>query len=110
MSEPTEKTRATISVSSKGTQLGEIVLRLFYDVAPGHVKNFMKLAQEGFYNGTTFHGVIPGFMLQGGDSNSKNPDRASQGMVGPRHKVKAELNSKPRKAGELYMARSKDTH
>ena len=77
MSEPTEKTRATISVSSKGTQLGEIVLRLFHDVAPGHVKNFTKLAQEGFYNSTTFHRVIPGFMIQGGDPNSKNPSWAN---------------------------------
>jgi len=82
MSEPTEKTRATISVSSKGTPLGEIVLRFFHDVAPGHVKNFTKLAREGFYNGTTFHRVIPGFMIQGGDPNSKNPDRASHGMGG----------------------------
>lgn len=108
MSEPTEKTRATISVSSKGTQLGEIVVRLFHDVAPGHVKNFMKLAQEGFYNGTTFHRVIPGFMIQGGDPNSKNPDRASHGMGGPGHKVKAEFNSKPHKRGVLSMARSSD--
>ena len=108
MSEPTEKTRATISVSSKGAHLGEIVLRLFHDVAPGHVKNFTKLAQEGFYNGTTFHRVIPGFMIQGGDPNSKNSDRASHGMGGPGHKVKAEFNSKPHKRGVLSMARSND--
>src|SRR3954462_15828410 len=108
MSEPTEKTRATISVSSKGTHLGDIVLRFFHDVAPGHVKNFTKLAREGFYTGTTFHRVIPGFMIQGGDPNSKNPDRASHGMGGPGHKVKAEFNSKPHKRGVLSMARSND--
>jgi len=108
MSEPTENTRATIFISSKGTHLGEIVLRLFHDVAPGHVKNFTKLAQEGFYNGTTFHRVIPGFMIQGGDPNSKNPDRASHGMGGPGHRVKAEFNSKPHKRGVLSMARSND--
>ena len=108
MSEPTEKTRVTISVCSKGTQLGEIVLRLFHDVAPGHVTNFTKLAQEGFYNGTTFHRVIPGFMIQGGDPNSKNPDRSSHGMGGPGHRVKAEFNSKPHKRGVLSMARSND--
>src|SRR5262245_24999631 len=108
MSEPTEKTRATISVSSKGTQLGEIVLRLFHDVAPGHVKNFTQLAREGFYNGTTFHRVIPGFMIQGGDPNSKNPDRASHGMGGPGYKIKAEFNSKPHKRGVLSMARAND--
>jgi peptidyl-prolyl cis-trans isomerase B (cyclophilin B) len=93
MAEPTEKTRATISISNKGSQVGEIVLRFFHDVAPGHVKNFTKLAQEGFYNGTTFHRVIPGFMIQGGDPNSKNSDRASHGMGGPGHKLKAEFNS-----------------
>ena len=108
MSEPTEKTKATISVSSKGTPLGEIVVRFFHDVAPGHVKNFTKLAREGFYNGTTFHRVIPGFMIQGGDPNSKNPDRASHGMGGPGHRVKAEFNSKPHKRGVLSMARSND--
>src|ERR1044072_2952041 len=104
MSEPTEKTRATISVSSKGTHLGEIGLRFFHDVAPGHVKNFTKLARDGFYNGTTFHRVIPGFMIQGGDPNSKNPDRASHGMGGPGHKVKAE-RSEERRVGKECRSR-----
>jgi peptidyl-prolyl cis-trans isomerase B (cyclophilin B) len=108
MAEPTERTRATISVSSKGTQLGEIVLRFFHDVAPGHVKNFTKLAQEGFYNGTTFHRIIPGFMIQGGDLNSKNPDRTKHGTGGPGYQIKAEFNSKPHKRGVLSMARSND--
>src|SRR5512134_1252693 len=108
MSEVNEKTRAKIGVSSKGQPLGDIVLKFFHDVAPGHVKNFMKLAQEGFYNGTTFHRVIPGFMIQGGDPNSKNSDRASHGMGGPGYKVKAEFNSKPHKRGVLSMARSND--
>jgi peptidyl-prolyl cis-trans isomerase B (cyclophilin B) len=90
---------ATISVTSKNEPWGEIVLRLFPDVAPGHVKNFVDLAKKGFYNGTTFHRVIPGFMIQGGDPNSKNPDRASHGMGGPGHNVKAEFNSKPHKRG-----------
>ncbi|MCG3778527.1 MAG: Peptidyl-prolyl cis-trans isomerase B [Nitrospira sp.] len=108
MPEPTEKTRATITVSSKGSQLGEIVLRFFHDVAPGHVKNFTKLAQAGFYNGTTFHRVIPGFMIQGGDPNSKSPDRASHGMGGPGYQIKAEFNSQLHKRGVLSMARSTD--
>jgi len=108
MSELTEKTRATISVSSKGQALGEIVLKFFHDVAPGHVKNFIKLATEGLYNGTTFHRVIPGFMIQGGDPNSKSADRASHGMGGPGHKIKAEFNSKPHKRGVLSMARAND--
>ncbi|MBA5866996.1 MAG: peptidylprolyl isomerase [Nitrospira sp. CR1.3] len=108
MSESTEKTRATISVTSKGQALGDIVLKFFHDVAPGHVKNFTDLARKGFYNGTTFHRVIPGFMIQGGDPNSKNADRSSHGMGGPGYRIKAEFNSKPHKRGVLSMARAND--
>lgn len=108
MADITEKTRATISVSSKGQVLGDIVLKFFHDVAPGHVKNFTELAKKGFYNGTTFHRVIPGFMIQGGDPNSKAPDRASHGTGGPGYKIKAEFNSKPHKRGVLSMARAND--
>jgi len=108
MSDVSEKTKATIAVTSKGQPVGEIVLRFFPDVAPGHVKNFVKLSKEGFYNGTTFHRIIPGFMIQGGDPNSKSPDRASHGMGGPGYKVKAEFNSKPHKRGIVSMARAND--
>jgi len=108
MSEENEKTRATITVRSRGQVLGEIVLRFFSDVAPGHVKNFVKLSKEGFYEGTTFHRVIPGFMIQGGDPNSKSPDRATHGMGGPGYHVKAEFNSKPHRRGIVSMARSND--
>jgi peptidyl-prolyl cis-trans isomerase B (cyclophilin B) len=108
MSEVSDKTKATIALTSKGQPIGEIVLRFFPDVAPGHVTNFVTLAQSGFYNGTTFHRVIPGFMIQGGDPNSKSPDRSSHGMGGPGHKVKAEFNSKPHKRGIVSMARSND--
>jgi peptidyl-prolyl cis-trans isomerase B (cyclophilin B) len=108
MSEPTEKTRATIAITSKGQVIGDIVLKFFHDVAPGHVKNFTDLAKKGFYNGTTFHRVIPGFMIQGGDPNSKSSDRSSHGMGGPGYKVKAEFNSKPHKRGVLSMARAND--
>ncbi len=100
--------KATISIASKGQALGDIVLKFSPDVAPGHVKNFTDLAKKGFYNGTTFHRVIPGFMIQGGDPNSKNPDRSMHGMGGPGHKVKAEFNSKPHKRGIVSMARSND--
>ena len=103
-----EKIRATISVTSKSQPVGEIILRLFNDVAPGHVDNFVKLSREGFYNGTTFHRVIPGFMIQGGDPNSKNSDRSSHGMGGPGYKVKAEFNSTPHKRGIVSMARAND--
>jgi peptidyl-prolyl cis-trans isomerase B (cyclophilin B) len=108
MAEVSDKMRATIAVTSKGQALGEIVLRFYQDVAPGHVKNFADLAKKGFYNGTTFHRVIPGFMIQGGDPNSKNPDRNMHGMGGPGYKVKAEFNSKPHKRGVLSMARAND--
>jgi peptidyl-prolyl cis-trans isomerase B (cyclophilin B) len=108
MSDVSEKTRATIAVTSKGSPLGQIVLRFFSDVAPGHVKNFVKLSKEGFYNGTTFHRVIPDFMIQGGDPNSKNSDRSTHGTGGPGYKVKAEFNSKPHKRGIMSMARSND--
>jgi peptidyl-prolyl cis-trans isomerase B (cyclophilin B) len=108
MADAGSATKATISVASKGQALGDIVLKFFPDVAPGHVKNFTDLAKKGFYNGTTFHRVIPGFMIQGGDPNSKNPDRSMHGMGGPGHKVKAEFNSKPHKRGIVSMARSND--
>lgn len=108
MAEIGEKIRATIVVTSKGQPMGEIVLMFFSDVAPGHVNNFMKLSKDGFYNGTTFHRVIPGFMIQGGDPNSKNSDRSSHGMGGPGHTVKAEFNSTPHKRGIVSMARSND--
>ena len=108
MPEPSDNARAMIKVTSKGELWGEIVLRFYPDVAPNHVKNFIKLAKEKFYDGTTFHRVIPGFMIQGGDSNSKSQDRSTHGMGGPGHRVKAEFNSKPHKRGVLSMARTND--
>jgi peptidyl-prolyl cis-trans isomerase B (cyclophilin B) len=108
MADADGNTRAMIMVTSKGDTWGEIVLRFYPDVAPNHVKNFLDLASKKFYDGTTFHRVIPGFMIQGGDPNSKKPDRASHGMGGPGHRVKAEFNSRPHKRGVLSMARAND--
>ncbi len=88
------------------TKFGNIELKFFPDVAPGHVNNFIELAKKGFYDGTTFHRVIPGFMIQGGDPNSKDPDKSKHGMGGPGHTIKAEFNAKPHKRGILSMARS----
>ena len=88
------------------TKFGNITLKFFPDVAPGHVQNFVNLAKKGFYDGTTFHRVIPGFMIQGGDPNSKNPDKSTHGMGGPGYTIKAEFNNKPHKRGTLSMARS----
>ncbi len=90
------------------TKFGNIELRFFPDVAPNHVKNFIDLAKKGFYDGTTFHRVIPGFMIQGGDPNSKNPDRSMHGMGGPGYTIKAEFNKKSHKKGILSMARAAD--
>jgi len=88
------------------TKFGNIELRFFPDVAPGHVNNFLELAKKGFYDGTTFHRVIPGFMIQGGDPNSKDPDKSKHGMGGPGYTIKAEFNEKPHKKGTLSMARA----
>ncbi len=95
------ETRAVIE-----TKFGNIELKFFPEVAPNHVNNFIELAKKGFYDGTIFHRVIPGFMIQGGDPNSKDPDKSRHGMGGPGHSVKAEFNSTPHKRGILSMARS----
>lgn len=88
------------------TEFGNIVLRLFPQTAPGHVENFIKLAKEGFYDGTTFHRVIPGFMIQGGDPNTKDEDRSNDGQGGPGFNIKAEFSNTPHRRGILSMARS----
>ena len=88
------------------TKFGNIELKFFPDVAPGHVNNFIELAKKGFYDGTTFHRVIPGFMIQGGDPNSKDSDKSKHGMGGPGYTIKAEFNEKPHKKGTLSMARA----
>jgi peptidyl-prolyl cis-trans isomerase B (cyclophilin B) len=88
------------------TKFGAITLKFYPDVAPGHVKNFIDLAKKGFYDGTTFHRVIPGFMIQGGDPNSKNADKGAHGTGGPGYTIKAEFSDRPHKRGTLSMARS----
>jgi len=90
------------------TKFGKIDVEFFEDKAPGHVKNFKDLAKKGFYDGTIFHRVIPGFMVQGGDPNTKSNDRSNHGMGGPGYSIKAEFNDTPHKRGILSMARSKD--
>ncbi len=90
------------------TKFGNIELEFFPDKAPGHVKNFKTLAKTGFYNGTLFHRVIPGFMIQGGDPNTKSPDRSMHGMGGPGYSIKAEFNDIKHNRGILSMARSQD--
>jgi len=91
------------------TKFGEIELKLFPDLAPKHVENFVKLAKDGFYNGTIFHRVIPGFMIQGGDPNTKDSlKKETYGQGGPGYTVKAEFSDTPHKRGIVSMARAND--
>ncbi|MEM6673428.1 MAG: peptidylprolyl isomerase [Planctomycetota bacterium] len=90
------------------TTEGDLVLELSPDVAPKHVENFVKLSRDGFYDGTKFHRVIPDFMIQGGDPNTKSGNEKSWGTGGPGWKVDAEFNDTPHERGTLSMARSQD--
>ncbi len=91
------------------TKFGEMEIHFFPDKAPKHVENFIKLAKEKFYDGTIFHRVIPGFMIQGGDPNTKDPNKKEMfGMGGPGYSVKAEFSDTPHKRGIVSMARSQD--
>ena len=85
---------------------GTIKLEFFDDKAPGHVKNFKDLAGKNFYDGTTFHRVLPGFMIKAGDPNSKTDDRSSHGSGGPGYTIDAEFNDVKHERGVLSMARS----
>ena len=90
------------------TTHGTIKIEFFEDKAPGHVKNFKDLASKNFYDGTTFHRVIPGFMIQGGDPNSKSDNRSSHGTGGPGYSIDAEFNDVKHERGVLSMARSQE--
>ena len=91
------------------TKFGDMEIVFFPDKAPNHVQNFVKLAKSGYYNGTIFHRVIPGFMIQGGDPNSKDPAKEnSYGQGGPGYQIKAEFNDHPHDPGVISMARSSD--
>ena len=97
------------------TDMGDVTLKFFYDKAPKHVENFVDLAGKGFYDGTMFHRVIPGFMVQGGDPQTKqaeNPSRpyGTGGNVvgGKEQRIKAEFNDTSHKRGIVSMARASD--
>ena len=89
------------------TSMGDITVQLADDKAPKHAANFRKLAKEGFYAGTTFHRVIPGFMIQGGDPNSKGDDRSKDGLGGPGYTIDAEIGLKHDR-GVIAAARQGD--
>ena len=91
------------------TNFGNIELNLLPELAPETVRNFTKLAESEFYNATLYHRVIPGFMIQGGDPNTKKPElRAQWGMGGPGHNIKAEFSSRSHLRGIVSMARAAD--
>ena len=90
------------------TDFGSIKFSMLPDIAPETVRNFLELAKSGFYNGTLFHRVIPGFMIQGGDPNTKNPDKSTWGQGGPGHNLKAEFSSRSHLRGIVSMARAAD--
>ena len=101
------------------TEEGQIVLQFFPDVAPKHVESFKILARDGYFNGTSFHRIVPGFVIQGGDPNSKDGDRYNDGLGGRAGKyygigekdnpdtlmLPPEINESPHRRGSLSMAR-----
>lgn len=95
------------------TKFGDMHVKFYPDLAPKHVENFIKLANSGFYNGTIFHRVIPGFMIQGGDPNTKDSlKKETYGQGVPKDEkgnpilLKAEFSDTPHKRGIVSMARA----
>src|SRR5580704_13623213 len=114
--EPNTSTQTNASMSNQPntnevavitTTEGTMVIEFWTDAAPKTIANFKKLASSGFYNGTCFHRVIPGFMIQGGDPNTKDPSaESSWGMGGPGYTIDAEFNDHPHLRGVISMART----
>ena len=90
------------------TKFGKIVFKLLPEIAPETVRNFAKLTESGFYDGSLFHRIIPNFMIQGGDPNTKKSDKSKWGLGGPGYTVKAEFNSRSHLRGIVSMARATD--
>ena len=120
-SETTEERRPDVAAQADGSEgvteeiavievkdLGTITLEFYPSRAPNHVEKFKKLAREGFYDGTKFHRVIPGFMIQGGDPNTKGDETHTWGTGGPGYEIDAEFNDAPHLRGTLSMARAQD--
>jgi len=106
-----EKTsmNASDEVAVIKTSEGDMVVQFWNDAAPNTIENFKKLARSGFYDGTIFHRIVKGFMIQGGDPNSKDPGKeSSYGEGGPGYKIKAEFNDRSHERGVISMARSSD--
>ncbi len=106
---PAASPNSTNEVAVINTTEGTMVVAFWPDVAPNTVANFEKLARSGFYDGTAFHRIMKGFMIQGGDPNTKDPAKEDQyGQGGPGYSIKAEFNSRPHETGVISMARSSD--
>jgi len=91
------------------TSQGDMVVEFWTDAAPNTIENFKKLARAGLYNGTIFHRIVKGFMIQGGDPNSKDAAKEeSYGTGGPGYKIKAEFNDHSHERGVISMARETD--
>jgi peptidyl-prolyl cis-trans isomerase B (cyclophilin B) len=108
-----KKESASMNTSSEvaviKTSEGEIVIEFWKDAAPNTIENFTKLARSGFYDGTIFHRIVKGFMIQGGDPNSKDPAKENKyGEGGPGYKIKAEFNNHSHDRGVISMAREPD--
>ena len=114
--EPTNASAAKASSAKNTNEVavikttdGTMVVKFWPKVAPNTVANFKKLAREGFYDGTCFHRIIKGFMIQGGDPLTKDPSKkAMWGTGGPGYKIKAEFSDRPHETGVISMARSAD--
>jgi peptidyl-prolyl cis-trans isomerase B (cyclophilin B) len=101
--------RSSDEVAVIKTTEGDMVVEFWKDAAPKTIENFKKLARSGFYNGTIFHRIVKGFMIQGGDPNSKDPAKeSSYGEGGPGYRIKAEFNDHPHERGVISMAREPD--
>jgi peptidyl-prolyl cis-trans isomerase B (cyclophilin B) len=102
-------TNSSNEVAVIKTSEGDMVVQFWTDAAPNTVENFKKLARQGFYDGTIFHRIVKGFMIQGGDPNSKDPAKeTSYGEGGPGYNIKAEFNDHSHDRGVISMARGPD--
>ncbi|HXP35481.1 MAG TPA: peptidylprolyl isomerase [Chthoniobacterales bacterium] len=107
--EETSPVNATNEVAVIKTSEGDMIVQFWTDAAPNTIDNFKKLARSGFYNGTIFHRIVKGFMIQGGDPNSKDPTKENRyGEGGPGYKIKAEFNDHSHERGVISMAREPD--
>jgi len=111
--EQKKEEKASVNTSSEvaviKTSEGEMVVEFWKDAAPNTIENFKKLARSGFYDETIFHRIVKGFMIQGGDPNSKDPTKENKyGEGGPGYKIKAEFNDHSHDRGVISMAREPD--